>query len=227
MSKSTAVSLDPQTFEGPHDTEEAGVVEAQVTIKGRNVEVPDHFVNRIHTKLSKIERMAASVQSFEVVLLHENNPRLSKVRQRMEVTARGKGGTARAEAGDDTFYGALESVVAKLQRQIRKARTRNKIAMQGHRRPQSVAEATADLAAPVDETDGADEDRWAVDDQLPGQIVRRKEHDSSPMTVDDALEKMELVGHDFYLFKDSESGKPTVVYRRHAFDYGLITLSDA
>ena len=225
MSKSPAVSLDPKTFEGPHETNDAGAVEAQVTIKGRNVEVPDHFVDRIHTKLAKIERMATSVQSFEVVLLHENNPRLSKVRQRMEVTARGKGGTARAEAGDDTFYAALESVVAKLQRQIRKARTRNKIAMQGHRRPQSVAEATADLAPPPEPE--TNDDKWEVDEQLPGQIVRRKEHDGSPMTVDDALERMELVGHDFYLFQDSESGRPTVVYRRHAFDYGLITLSNA
>ena len=58
----------------------------------------------------------------------------------------------------------------------------------------------------------------------PGRIVREKEHPDVPMTVDDALFEMELVGHDFYLFHDKVSGRPTVVYRRHAYDYGLIRL---
>ena len=51
-----------------------------------------------------------------------------------------------------------------------------------------------------------------------------KEHPKQPMTVDDALFQMELVGHDFYLFMDKESGQPSVVYRRRAYDYGVITL---
>ena len=131
---------------------------------------------------------------------------------------------SRREAAEDTFYGALESAVSKLERQMRKARTRRKISHSGHRRPQSVAEATAELSANAAPAEVLDE--YAVDEQLPGQIVRRKEHDGTPMTVDDALEKMELVGHDFYLFRDSETGRATVVYRRHAFDYGLITLTD-
>ena len=164
------------------------------------------------------------IQRFDVILLHENNPRLSKVSQRVEITVKGKSGVARAEAAEDTFYGALESAVSKLERQMRKARTRRKISHTGHRRPQSVAEATAELSADAAPAEVLDE--YAVDDQLPGQIVRRKEHDGTPMTVDDALEKMELVGHDFYLFRDSETGRATVVYRRHAFDYGLITLTD-
>jgi len=222
MAKTSAVLLDPATFDGP-PAEDPVTPEAQVTIKGRNVEVPDHFVNRINTKLAKIEKISPTISRFDVVLLHENNPRLAKVRQRVEITVRGKSGVARAEAAEDTFYAALESAIAKLERQMRKARTRRKISHSGHRRPQSVAEATAELAAPVDDVethvDGAD-------DQLPGQVVRRKEHDGVPMTVDEALEKMELVGHDFYLFLDIETERASVVYRRHAFDYGLITLSD-
>ena len=111
---------------------------------------------------------------------------------------------------------------------MRKARTRRKISHQGHRRPQSVAEATAELASDAAPAEVLDEYADAIehDEQLPGQIVRRKEHDSSPMTVDEALERMELVGHDLYLFRDSESGRATVVYRRHAFDYGLLTLTE-
>lgn len=229
MAKTPAVLLDPATFDGP-STEDPGTPDAQVTIRGRNVEVPDHFASRINTKLAKIEKMSPSIQRFDVILLHENNPRLSKVSQRIEITLKGKPGVARAEAAEDTFYAALEAAVAKLERQMRKARTRRKISQSGHRRPQSVSEATAELAAtaaPVEALDrAADKYDDGVEDQLPGQIVRRKEHDGAPMTVDEALEKMELVGHDFYLFRDAETGSATVVYRRHAFDYGLLTLSD-
>lgn len=227
MAKTPAVLLDPTTFDGP-STDDPGTPEAQVTIRGRNVEVPDHFASRINAKLAKIEKISPAIQRFDVILLHENNPRLSKVSQRIEITLKGKPGVARAEAAEDTFYAALESAVAKLERQMRKARTRRKISHSGHRRPQSVAEATAELAAdaaPAELLDGAQYDD-GIDEQLPGQIVRRKEHDGAPMSVDEALEKMELVGHDFYLFRDTETGRATVVYRRHAFDYGLITLSD-
>lgn len=224
MAKTPAVLLDPATFDGP-ETDDPGTPEAQVMIRGRNVEVPEHFASRINTKLSKIEKMSPPIQRFDVILLHESNPRLSKVSQRIEITSKGKAGVARAEAAEDTFYAALESAVAKLERQMRKARTRRKISHSGHRRPQSVAEATATLGADAAPAEVLDE--YAVDEQLPGQIVRRKEHDGAPMTVDEALEKMELVGHDFYMFRDSESGRATVVYRRHAFDYGLITLTDA
>lgn len=63
------------------------------------------------------------------------------------------------------------------------------------------------------------------DDQQPWHIAREKVHPAEPMTVDDALFEMELVGHDFYLFQDKESGRPSVVYRRHAYDYGIISLA--
>ncbi|AWH94902.1 ribosome hibernation-promoting factor, HPF/YfiA family [Dietzia psychralcaliphila] len=225
MAKTPAVLLDPATFDGPL-TDDPGAPDAQVTIKGRNVEVPDHFATRIHTKLAKIEKISPAITRFDVVLLHEKNPRLAKASQRIEITLKGKPGVARAEAAEDTFYAALESAVAKLERQMRKARTRRKISHSGHRRPQSVAEATAELAPEAAPAEVMDEYADGVDDQLPGQIVRRKEHDGTPMSVDEALEKMELVGHDFYLFRDAESGHATVVYRRHAFDYGLITLTD-
>ena len=225
MAKTPAVLLDPATFDGP-STDDPGTPDAQVTIKGRNVEVPDHFATRINTKLAKIEKISPAITRFDVVLLHENNPRLAKASQRIEITLKGKPGVARAEAAEDTFYAALESVVAKLERQIRKARTRRKISHSGHRRPQSVAEATAELAPEAAPAEVVDRYADGGDEQLPGQIVRRKEHDGTPMSVDEALEKMELVGHDFYLFRDSETGRATVVYRRHAFDYGLITLSD-
>lgn len=74
--------------------------------------------------------------------------------------------------------------------------------------------------------------REALDDRFgrevegdgPGRIARVKEHESVPMTVDDALSHMELVGHDFFLFSDKSSGRPSVVYRRRGYDYGVISL---
>ena len=84
---------------------------------------------------------------------------------------------------------------------------------------------------PGDDTDEAtatdeatDTDTGARDGHRPGQIVRRKEHHAVPMTVDDALSQMELVGHDFFLFSDAATGRPSVVYRRHGYDYGVIAL---
>jgi hypothetical protein len=64
-----------------------------------------------------------------------------------------------------------------------------------------------------------------TDEHRPGQIVRRKVHTAQPMSVDDALSRMELVGHDFYLFADAETGAPSVVYRRKGYDYGVIRLA--
>ena len=75
-----------------------------------------------------------------------------------------------------------------------------------------------------DGRDSVIEDEYEFDDQ-PWHIARAKEHPSEPMTVDDALHQMELVGHDFYLFQDKESGRPSVVYRRKGYDYGLLSLA--
>ena len=87
-----------------------------------------------------------------------------------------------------------------------------------------LAAQAAKMEAPKGEFD---EDPYAdlVEEVKLGQVVRRKEHPATPMSVDDALSEMELVGHDFYLFLDEETGRPSVVYRRHAYDYGLIALA--
>ncbi|MDT7732386.1 MAG: hypothetical protein QOK45_2639, partial [Mycobacterium sp.] len=96
----------------------------------------------------------------------------------------------------------------------------------GDKTPVSLAQATA--LNPLPETraeDALPSDGVGVDDHAPGRVVRTKEHPAKPMTVDDALYEMELVGHDFFLFHDKQSDKPCVVYRRHAYDYGLIRLA--
>ena len=199
---------------------------AEVVVKGRNVEVPDHFRIYVSEKLSRLERFDRTIYLFDVELDHERNRRQRKNCQHVEITARGRGPVVRGEACADSFYAALESAVCKLESRLRRSKDRRKVHY-GDKTPVSLAEATK-VSAPEaflppngDEAVPAD----GVEVHEPGQVVRTKEHPAKPMTVDDALYEMELVGHDFFLFHDKQSDKPCVVYRRHAYDYGLIRLA--
>ncbi|BBY78714.1 ribosomal subunit interface protein [Mycolicibacterium parafortuitum] len=207
----------------------AGMPNAEVVVKGRNVEVPDHFRTYVAEKLSRIERFDRSIQLFDVELDHEKNRRQRKNCQHVEITARGRGPVVRGEACADSFYAAFEAAVSKLEARLRKAKDRRKIHY-GDKTPMALHEATTpqhleDAFAAVAADTSPDAHEAVVDDHEPGRIVRVKEHPATPMTVDDALYEMELVGHDFFLFHDKESDRPCVVYRRHAFDYGLIKLA--
>lgn len=215
------------------DNNEVLSPEAQVTITGRNVEVPEHFQDRVNTKLAKIEKLDPTLTFFHVELQHEPNPRREAQAQRIQITATGKGHLARAEAKEDSFYAALESAIGKLERSLRKVKVRREISRSGHRAPKSTGEIAAELEAEAREAraesaqeDNADPYAGLVEEFQPGQVVRRKEHPATPMSVDDALSEMELVGHDFYLFIDEATSRPSVVYRRHAYDYGLIALAE-
>lgn len=220
---------------GTVDSAEPAEPTAKVDISGRNVEIPDHYRVYVGDKLARLERFDPSIFRFDVELNHERNRRQSKVCQQVEITAVGKGPKARAQACGENFYAALEAALDKLESRLRRVKDRRRVSY-GNRRPISVAEAT-EIGAPL-LRDGqitaqpdadADDAEPAWDDGVelhePGQVVRVKEHEAVPMSVDDALYEMELVGHDFFLFHDKESDKPSVVYRRHAFDYGLIRLA--
>lgn len=209
--------------------------DAQVTITGRNVEVPEHFQERVNGKLAKIEKLDPTLKSFHVELQHEKNPRREAEAERIQITATGSGHLARAEAKEENFYAALEVAVDKLERSLRKVKARRNIALSGHRAPKGAgvlaaeieADAKAEQERAAQEAGKYDVDPYAdqVEDIVPGQIVRSKVHPNAPRSVDDALSEMELVGHDFYLFINEETNRPAVVYRRHAFDYGLIELA--
>jgi ribosomal subunit interface protein len=200
---------------------------AEVVVKGRNVEIPDHFRIYVSEKLARLERLDRSIYLFDVELDHERNRRQRKNCQHVEITARGRGPVVRGEACADSFYAALESAVCKLENRLRRSKDRRKVHY-GDKTPVSVAEATK-IAAPEAFIAPADSDAAVPHDGVelhePGQVVRTKEHPATPMTVDDALYEMELVGHDFFLFHDKDSDRPCVVYRRHAYDYGLIRLA--
>lgn len=216
----------PSTYVRDADTDTSPLAEptATIVVKGRNVDVPDHFRRYVAQKLARLERYDSTLYHFDVELDHERNRRQSKSCQHVEITARGKGPVVRAEACAENFYAALEAALAKTQSRLRRIKDRRRVSY-GSRTPISVAEATADADVEVDPLDGADPYAGKVEHYEPGHVVRVKDHPAEPMTVDDALYQMELVGHDFFLFHDSETDRPSVVYRRHAFDYGLIRLA--
>ena len=200
-----------------------------IVVKGRNVEVPEHFRQHVADKLAPSERLDSRVFRLDVELSHEKNPRQSSQCQRVEITCLSKGPVIRAEACADDYYVALDSATLKLVARLRKAHDRRRI-HHGLRTPASVAEATSGLSvngvdgvasleagASVSEPEPLDDT-----DQL---VVRDKVHEAGPMTTAQALHAMELVGHDFFLFADSGTGLPSVVYRRHGYDYGVIRLA--
>jgi len=205
-----------------------------IIVKGRNVEVPDHFRVHVSDKLRRIERFDHKIIEVDVELLHERNPRQSDNCQRVEITCVSRGPVVRAEASASDFYAALEKAIDKLESRLRRAADRRRV-HHGRHAPISVAAATAPLAgvsapltvpAPAAQPEAESTAPYEDDQEdQPYRIVRTKEHPSEPMTIDDALFQMELVGHDFYLFLDKETGRPSVVYRRKGYDYGVISLA--
>jgi ribosomal subunit interface protein len=191
------------------------------------VEVPDHFRQHVAEKIERVERYDHRIIRVDVELHHEPNPRQSASCQRVEVTCATRGPVIRAEACASDFYHALDAAVAKLDSRMRRAADRRRV-HRGSRTPTSVAAATGGLD--VDGTTVATLERTAEEqrqsEEFGGLVVREKEHSAEPMTIDRALFEMELVGHDFYLFSDKDTGRPSVVYRRKGYDYGVIRLVD-
>ncbi|MCW2930907.1 MAG: ribosomal subunit interface protein [Actinomycetia bacterium] len=200
-------------------------------------------------KLAKLEKLDARVVRVDVEVSQERNPRQADHSERVELTIRSRGPAIRAEAAADDRYAALDLAFAKLEGRLRRAAERRK----GRREASTVrspgilaavgaAPAAVDgttfigtdnvLTHDVDDRRDSAEGAQAISAglvpiQMEGDgplVVREKVHTSQPMTIDQALLEMELVGHDFYLFHDSDCNKFSVVYRRRGYDYGVIRL---
>jgi ribosomal subunit interface protein len=222
----------------------------EVIVRGRQLTVPPRFRQHAVAKLAKLEKLDQKALRIDVEVSKERNPRQSDRRERVELTIRSRGPAIRAEAAADDRYAALDMAVAKLESRLRRACDRRKINKTDNvtlRSPAMVADAEAGTAAaPVssvngngaagprasepdqgDQPDGAEPDGHLVPIQMEGDgplVLREKVHAAQPMTIDQALLEMELVGHDFYLFHDSECDRFSVVYRRRGYDYGVIRL---
>ena len=198
-----------------------------VVVTGRHCEVSDRFREHVSEKLARLEKHDHRIMRVQVEVEQERNPRQHDRAVRVELTAFSKGPVIRAEAAAEDKMGALDLAVDKMAAQMRRAADRRRV-HRGRRAPVSVGQAMAD--APVDGL-GADEevtiDRKVGPISVTGDgplVVREKSHHATPMNLDQALYEMELVGHDFYLFVDKESERPSVVYRRRGYDYGVISL---
>lgn len=219
-----------------------------IVVKGRHTEVPDRFRLHATDKLGRIERFDHKVIRLDVEISRERNPRLQNQSDRVELTCHSRGPVIRAEAAASDPYAALDLAYDKLQMRLRRLADRRRV-HHGRKRPASIEvvavseSLVAELpvpsaslngsspAAAADSAAGVAPAAGLIDDDALGGVdgdgplvVREKVHEAEPMTLDQALLELELVGHDFYLFEDKETRHPSVVYRRRGYDYGVIRL---
>jgi ribosomal subunit interface protein len=198
-----------------------------VVVRAHHAEVSDKFRQHAVEKLAKVERLDGRLMRLEVCVSEERNPRLSDHKERVEITVHSKGPLIRAEASAPDLYAALDIALDRLTARLRKAADKRRI-HHGMRTPDSLHSrtATSNGRAAGSDADHVGEAVGDADDEDTdhGIVVREKLFESRPMTLDDALLQMELVGHNFFLFPDAETGQPSVVYRRKGYDYGVIRL---
>jgi ribosomal subunit interface protein len=221
-----------------------------IIVKGRRTGVSDKFRQHVENKLDRLSKWERKGMTVDVEVSQERNPKLADVCERVELTIHSNGPVIRSEAATSDRYGALDLAIDKIEARLRKSADRRKV-HRGNHTPVSVAAATAGLPgdlpsatatatqAPPAQRSGEEEiDGAAVDGKFTDEfveldtqgevpiVVREKFHRAKPMSIDQALMEMELVGHDFYLFHDEVKDAPSVVYRRKGFNYGVLRLVD-
>ena len=226
-----------------------------IIFKGRHTDVLDRFRRHAAEKLAKIEKLDHKAIRVDVEVTVEHNPRQSQRRERVELTISSRGPVIRAEAAGQDRYAALDAAFSKLESRLRRACDRRKGRHGAHAavrvndlpaageaaagqsdaaaEPPSAAAETAEAPDMRGTAAGNGRPADAADDVVPVKmqgsgplVVREKFHGARPMTIDQALFEMEMVGHDFYLYRDIACGRPSVVYRRRGYQYGVIRLVD-
>ena len=197
----------------------------EIVVTARHTEVPDRFRRHLEEKLAKVEQLAPRTLRLDVAISHESNPRQAQTCERVEITVvKARGPVIRAEARAEDPYVALDLAQEKLLERLRRVRDRRKV-HHGRHTPATIREigvpGTASANHVPREAEPDDGELELGDSPV---VIREKTHPARPMTLDDALYEMELVGHDFYLFVDSATMTPSVVYRRRGWSYGVIRL---
>lgn len=210
----------------------------EITVTGRGVGIPDRFEEYATEKAERVEHLAEKAMALEIKVCRHHETNGSSGNDRVELTLIGPGPIVRAESGGSDKYSAFDMALDKLMERLRQAKDRKKV-HRGQHRPTSLREATAAGFAGTDVTPASPD---AIDRLATGEIpvvAEAEEKDWSPvvirdkvfpaarMTKEDAVDHMELVGHDFFLFIDAASDRPSVVYRRKGWDYGVIGLDDS
>jgi len=211
-----------------------------ITITGRNNGITDRFRDYATEKAEKVEHLAdrALVLEIKVSRHHEKSAGRTPEDDRVELTLVGPGPVIRAEASGSDKYVAFDLAIDKLMERVRRAKDKRKV-HRGNHRPVSLREASADGFRVVDITPAdpetiakvatgsiptIDEATADGEEAYSPVVVRSKVFPAATMTVDEAVDQLELVGHDFFLFIDAASDRASVVYRRTGWNYGVISL---
>jgi putative sigma-54 modulation protein len=181
----------------------------RLEVKGRNVEVSDAIRRYAEEKLGRLERQLADPTQVELELAMEHNPSIA-ANHVAEATIWTKGPTLRARESSSAFEASIDQLVDKLERQVKRYREKRSRREAGRR---EAARRTNGQASP--------EPQFTAE-QLDRMIVKSKQFDLQPLTPDEATLELELVGHDFFVFSNVDTGRTNVVYRRRDGGYGLI-----
>lgn len=191
-----------------------------ITVSGRKMPITDALRNYAEDKIGgAVEQLDVDAIACEIVLFKEKNP-ANPTPAICEVTVIMKGHTPRVQVREEDMYAAIDVAAAKIARQLRKAKT--KLVDKRKRQTETAVEHKREDAKPESELDL---DRL-MDELSNDEIVRRKKIHPAPMTEDEALVEIDLIGHDFYIYTDRDTGKTHVLYRRKNGGYGLLIPSD-
>ena len=180
-----------------------------VVIRGKNVKVSESLRDAAKEHLTKLDRYANGFARAEVDFSEERNPRIAE-NQKCEVLVHVKGHLLKAHASASEPFAALYAVCDKVEHQVK--RLKDKRVARSH--PKRIRTQRIEMP-PLD-------DEEEVEEPQPARIVKTKEFMIKPMTAEEALLQMDLLGHDFFLFTNSDSGRPSVIYRRNDGNFGLI-----
>jgi ribosomal subunit interface protein len=211
-----------------------------VTLSAHNVVIPERFRDYVAEKSDKVVALAERAQTFHVKVSREISSRGPSSEDVVELTVRGKGPVIRAEAKAADKYIAFDQALDHLIKRLRRAKDK-KMVHHGRHRQESLSELSATGFSDIDVTPASVELlRSVATGSIPTQsegveegsgsespvVIRRKVFSPQTMSAEDAVDLMELVGHDFFLYVDDDSAMPSVVYRRKGWDYGVISLGE-
>jgi putative sigma-54 modulation protein len=186
-----------------------------IILRARNCEIPAKVKEEARRKVEHATRIFDRITDLEVSFSEEHNPRIPNPAS-VEITARSKGHTVRAVGSGEDHHEATDRAIARLERQLRRYKTR---LMDRGRKPRTEdSRAVGEIPVVHARRNGHPE----PDDDPAPKIVRRKHFDLTAMYPDEAVLQLELLGHDFYLFENAGTGEPNVIYRRASGDVGLI-----
>ncbi len=199
-----------------------------VIVTGRHCQITDDFKSRVVERMQGIERLKDRVIRVEVQVSAYSYKRQPEQSTQVEITLRSRGPVVRAEASADDKVVAFEHALDRLKSQLRRAADRRRV-HRGLRTPSSLGDVigVAPAALEVEANDDRPEIRKIAGLEVHGDgplVVREKLFKAVPLTLAQALDEMELVGHDFFIYVDAETGAPSAVYRRKAYDYGVLHL---